>query len=265
MTAAVVAPKNFTLPGTLTTFSNWIGDKGKYACEALANVSFYLAQIPTLYGNEQSSVWSSLEGRMKDCKKILALPSAVKGSITLYENVRKGKESYRNLLGEFTYVLSDAIDGFQGFHAFGFGFLGKCSGPIIDRIKDFSGIYGLSNTSYNLTVDMNKLRQIDPSKEVHPEMEASKKEMAVDVKKNWIQAEINNKWHDRLRCMSAVAMCALGTVGALFVAIPAAPWVFAALGTAGVYGKYNMYAAKAEAGFWKSRHAELLPAAAPAA
>lgn len=264
-TTSEVESNDISLPSTLDTISNWMGDKAKYACEAIGNFSIYISRIPTFYGHGSSPFWSGVESGMKDCKKILAFPGAIKGSISLYEKIKKGGESVRNLLGDVSYIFSDTLDGLQGFNAF--GFMGKCSGPIVDRLKDLSGIYGLGNTSYNLTVDMQRLRQIDLNKVVHPEIQDPKK--ALELKNNWINAEISNKWHDRLRCMSAVAMCTLGIAGAAVVAFAApwvamswtfyAPWMFAALGTVGVYGKFHMYAAKAEGGFWQNRYAELIP------
>ena len=274
-----------------TTVSDWVGDKGKYFCEAAAIGSYYMSQVPVLYGRiispnwgTASANWVGAEEGLKGCKKILAFPGAIKGAMALYEKLQKGGESVRNLLGDACYVIGDTIDGFTGFQSFGIftnppQALVNCLERVktftklkntIGFFKDITGIYGLGNTAYNAHVDIGKLRQIDLTKVTHPEIKDTKK--ALELKKNWVTAEIDNKWQDRLRCLTACAMCALGAgksavlwLGFTAVAYPITSMIlthgllFAVLGTIGIYSKYNMYASKVESGFWQNRYAELIP------
>lgn len=243
---------------TATSLSDWIGDKGKYFCEAMSNISFYMSQIPTFYGHGVSGAWDKASNGMRSCKKILAFPSVFKNGITFYDHIKQGKELARNLLGEVTYIVSDTIDTIQGYAALANKAIpAGIKGPL-ERIKDLCGIFGLTNTSYNLTVDMEKLRKIDVTKETHAGITDQKK--AIELKQNIISAEIDGKWYDRLRCMSSVALCVLGLTGAI-LGTTFSPWLFAAIVSVSVYGKHLMYARKAEGVFFQTRYAELIPTA----
>lgn len=268
-------------PSAKETFSDWITDKGKYFCEAVANAAHQLSLFPTLGGTKdpvsgvwtafpESAAWSSVQVGMKNCKNFLAFPSVIKGSMSLYANLRKGGVLARNLIGEACYIIGDSIETLQGYTALAgtkipetiriLGFDILCKAPL-ERVKDVTGIFGLSNTSYNLTLDIEKLRQIDLTKGVHKDIKDVKK--ALELKKHIVEAEIDNKWYDRLRCMSSVALCTLGLTGTIVGAALCphfvfSSWLFAALGSVSVYGKYNMYASKAQGEFFQRRYAELL-------
>lgn len=241
---------------TATIFSGWIEEKGKYFCEAAANISFYLSRVPTFYGHGISQSWDNANRGLNNCKKIMAFPTAIKGAMVFYDKVVKGGELLRNLAGDVCYIIGDTIDGFTGVQSFGIIRMTPALAAPLARIKDLTGVLGLGNTVYNLTVDMDKLRKIDLNKVVHREIKETKK--GLEFKKNSVNAEIDAKWYDRLRCMTSISLCVLGTVGAVTGAL-ISPWVFAMVGTVTVYGKYNMYASKVASTFWQNRYAELMP------
>lgn len=256
-------------PSSETTFSDWIADKGKYFCEAASNAAFYVSQIPNLYGYGASPAWERASKGLGECKKFLALPNMIKGGMGLYDQIQKGGELTRNLVGSACYVLSDAIDTVQGYAVLSGSALPGCLKAPLERIKDLTGIFGLGNTAYNLTVDIEKLRQIDVNKSTRSGVKNTSE--SLEIKKNIIDSEIDAKWYDRLRCLTAIALCCLGSGSALLfkaglvaTATPVPAMVFALLVTGGIYGKYNMYASKVHGDFWKTRYAELVPVPAKA-
>ena|GEM_PF-1582022 len=246
--------------------SNWIGDKGKYFLESLANAADHLRLMPTLAGRSESQAWTSVNTGLKNAKNVLAFPSVLKGAHTFYYAVQSGAKSVRNLAGDFCYLVGDTIDTIQG----GLGMVGSkipatvqmlgknmyLAAPV-QFLKNVTGVYGLGNTAYNLTLDLEKLKQIDVTQGATPK--GMTKKDGVALKEQIVQAEIDNKWYDRLRCVSAAAMCAIGLTVSIGMFGPASPWVFAVLGSVGVYGKYNMYAAKTRGECFQTKYAELLP------
>jgi hypothetical protein len=243
---------------TATSLSDWIGDKGKYFCEAVSNISFYMSQIPTFYGHGVSQTWDQVGSGMKSCKKILAFPSVFKNGVTFYDHIKEGKERTRNLLGEVSYIIGDTIDTVQGYMALATKAIPPGIRGPLERIKECCGIFGLTNTSYNLTVDINKLRQIDVTQKPHPGVQDQK--TAVELKRHIIDSEIDSKWYDRLRCISSIGMCVLGLTGAV-CGTAFSPWLFAGIVSVSLYGKHRMYASKAEGMFYQTRYAELIPPA----
>ena len=245
----------------LSTLSDWAGDKAKYFLEGLSNISFYISKIPTLYGLGTSPSWNSAESGFKNCKKLLAFPNAIRGSMVLYEKLQAGGTLVRNIAADVCYVIADTIDGVVGFASLGAVAMNPVLSSVLARIKDITGIFGLSNTSYNLSMDLAKLRRIDLNKVTHSEIKDAKK--AAEYKKNWVKSEIDNRWYDILRNVSSIGLCILGTgsaiAGALCAGVAVSPWIFAAIVSVSVYGKFNMYAQKTEATFWQTRYAELLP------
>ncbi|MEI8301088.1 MAG: hypothetical protein WCG10_05715, partial [Chlamydiota bacterium] len=147
-------------------------------------------------------------------------------------------------------------------------------------IKNVTGTVGLVNSIYNNNIELANLRKIDVTKEVHP---IANRDRALAIKKNWVAAEIGARWHDRLKNVTGLSMCAisLAAIGATAVgALPAvgtaavagtvaakwavvSPWIFATIGTTGLVGKSWAYFHKVDSSFWQTRYAEMLtPAAA---
>lgn len=258
MTTATVTSsiEDLELPGTLTTFSNWIEAKPKYFIESLYNSADWVSKILGQAGYAASStVWDNASKGLNTCKKLLAFPAAIKGSMTLYEKVSKGGELARNLAGDVCYVINDTIDGLEGFSK-----IGILSIPdaifkgALGTLKNLVGIYGLGNTTHNLTIDMEKLKQVDLTKLPHKGIKDPVK--ALEIRKNWIDAEFNSKWHDRIRCVSAIAMCSLGLMTSITgIGVPGI--VFTTIVTVSlIVGKYPMFANKEASAFWQSRYAE---------
>lgn len=283
--------------------SDWASDKAKYFCEALANMSFYLSKIPQFtvpgfgYVYDGSKSFVDAGKQLGSCKTFLSLPSAIKGAMGLYENLQKGGMKTRNLIGDIAYLTGDALDSLKGISTF---ICEDCKTPgeqgvfykifsktgvfekvfaKMDLIKNLTGTVGLVNSIYNNNIELANLRKIDVNKNVHP---IANRDKAVAIKKNWVQAEIGSRWHDRLKNITGLAMCAISLTATGAVAVgflPAAgvaaatgtaaavwgsasPWIFAAIGTVGLVGKSWAYFHKADAGFWQTRYAEMIPTAA---
>ncbi|MBM3192260.1 MAG: hypothetical protein FJZ63_06405, partial [Chlamydiae bacterium] len=250
----MVKPVN-TTQATLPSFSEksdaWIGDKAKYFFETLANVTDYLKAVPGV---------APINAQFKACKSVLAFPAAVKGMMDLYDKIKNGGEKLRNLVGSACYVVGDALDGLRGFSHFIFdGSLGtplkgqaweqasyiRRAMPAIfsklEFIRNVTGLVGLSNTVYNNTLKLKELSKVDPNKIEHKVVSTTQ---ATVIQQHMLQAEIGNQASDRLRNVSALAMCVLGLLGPVLVAavgVSVSPWVFVGLGSIGVIGKASMY------------------------
>ncbi|PCI96069.1 hypothetical protein COB11_00360 [Candidatus Aerophobetes bacterium] len=263
-----VTPLDFT-----NELINWLGDKGKYTMEALRDVTFITAHLPRLWGSNEVSELSGASNRLNTAKKFLAFPGALKGSVKLAETLYNGGKSVRNLAGDICYVFGDWVDTFDGARNFGVVTVANVTynGAMkyIGPLKNACGVYALSNSAYNATVDIAKLREknltvVDPK--------VKDKKTAIEYQKKHVEARIDNKCWDCMRAVCAVAMCSLGLVQASFMlvggmeaaaagALIGAPWVFIALSTIGVCGKFMMHAKDQEANFWQRHTAEKMPAA----
>lgn len=272
MTTAVLDKELDLAPlGFASEFSNWVEDKGKYTCEALKNAAFIAAHLPRLFGyGKLGSVEEASKG-INNVKTVMALPGAIKGAFkiaeTLYadglykfmETIYNGGRTGRNLLGDVTYLIGDAIDSIKGLNAFKITAVSDNVLNVLAPVKDVCGVYGLSNSAYNLAVDIEKLREkeltiVDPKTQGNP--------VAEQYRKNYVEAKINNKWWDCMRDVCAVAMCSLGIIKWSFgmaVVSLGGPWPFVALSTAGVVGKALMHFRSQEANFWQTRLAEKMP------
>lgn len=237
------------LQGTFTTFSNWIGEKGKFFCETVSNVSFYLSQVPGA-----PSLWEGMDKGFGNCKKVLSLPVAIKGTMSLYDKLLKeGVGKVRNLVGNVFQITGDAIDGIMGFQSFGIVTMSNKMAGQLKLIKGVTGVIGLPNAVYNMHKDLGRLRKINLNKVDHPEIKDVKK--ALELKKNLVNAEINNKWYERLRFITAWCTCVLGTAGL----VASYPWAVAIISSIGLCGKYKAYSNQVASEFWLGRYAELMP------
>ena len=273
--------------------SDWASDKAKYFCEALANMTFYLSKIPKFtvpgvgYVYDGSKSFVDVGKQLGNCKTFLSLPSAIKGAMGLYENLQKGGMKARNLIGDVAYLVGDGLDSLKGISTF---ICENCKTPAeqgvfykmfnktgvfekvfsrMDLIKNVTGTVGLVNSIYNNNIELANLRKIDVTKEVHP---IANRDRALAIKKNWVTAEIGARWHDRLKNVTGLSMCAIslaaigatatgllpavGTVAAKWAVV--SPWIFATIGTAGLVGKSWAYFHKVDSSFWQTRYAEML-------
>jgi hypothetical protein len=261
--------------------SDWASDKPRYFCEALANMSFYLSKIPQFtipyfgYVYDGSKSFVDAGKQLGNCKTFLAVPSAVKGMVGLYENLQKGGMKARNLTGDVAALVGDSLDSLKGINLF---ICDNCKQTeeqgvfykifnkagvfkdIFDRmdlIKNIAGTVGLVNSIYSNNIELANLRKIDANKNVGS---VANQDKAVEVKKNWVQAEIGSRWHDRLKNVTGLAMCTL-SLSAITAGLVVSPWIFAVIGTAGLAGKFLTYSHKMDANFWHTRYAEMvLPA-----
>ncbi|MCH9630510.1 MAG: hypothetical protein S4CHLAM37_05110 [Chlamydiia bacterium] len=273
MTTAISGQEIDQTPLDFTNeLNNWFGDKFKYSMEALKNATFISAHLPRLWGSEKVDVLDNASTQLNNAKKFLAFPGALKGSVKLAETLYNGGKDIRNLAGDICYVFGDWVDAFVGARSFGavevadatYNSAMKYIGPL----KDAAGFYGLSNSAYNLTVDIAKLREKDLTV---VDSRVLDKATAVEFQKKHVEARIDNKWWDCMRDVCAIAMCSLGLFKAGMIASGwtaaqagaaiGGPWAFLALSTAGVCGKFMMHAKDQEANFWQRHTAQKMPAA----
>lgn len=258
---------SLSLPNQL---SGWMGEKGKYFSELFAQISFIFSRIP----GTDAAAFNASNVFFNAGKKVLAGPSAIKGTMKLAEKffhpvdlknrLLEGKEKVRNLVGEICYVFGDTVDFLGGLSSNTFkvlpasvkNFVGLKS---ISLTKDLSAIFGLSNSAYNLSCDIERLKKAGITVVDKKIKDPAKKEAAKQYKESMLEATINNKWWDIQRDVCAVAMCVLG-VASTAIGASFSPWVFCALGTAGLVGKALMHFEAQKVGFWKERYAEVIPA-----
>lgn len=258
------------------TFTEWAGDKGKYFLELMERISFLFGNIDFL--GRGASQWKELEKGMKYSKGFLALPSAIKGTVNLCQDYTQFKDGglylradklVRNMLGDMCTIFCDALDGIRSLYVFSFN-----NGKIIeeklpfkhlDNLKSVLGIAGLSNLVWNISTDIAKLRTVDLTKAPKG---VSEPEKAIEIKKRWVEAEINSKWWDAQRHISAIASCTLSLgiaaaatcFGVTLLGATASMWTFAIIGMTGTAGKFLTYKEKEEAARYQKKLAELMPA-----
>lgn len=287
MTAVTLTDTDFELNpnqaplGYVDMFSNWIGEKGKYTCEAIKNAAFIVAHFPRVWGGQKIGELEGASAQINNIKKFMAMPGAIKGAVKLVETLQEGKKCVRDIIGDACYVIGDTIDTVVSFDAFGIKDLPASVKKVLAPIKDLSGLIGLTNSAYNLTNSMEALRNKNVTIEIPPngsgvaaKNEADKQsQIATTYNKKYTEAKINNMWWDRMRNICAIGMCAIGLIKFAFasfgytatVASLSNPWIFVALSTAGVFGKAVMHFKSQEAEVWKGQVLKAMPTSTSAA
>jgi hypothetical protein len=227
--------------GIETKLIDFASEKTKVFFEALANISFYFSKISFLNAGR----WSKCEKEFGAIKTAMSVPSFFKGFSTLYKNYNNGKLTFRKGYADLAFVVSDGIDTIKTLNTQKVVVLSDAFKQTIDKVKTVAGLIGLTKSIEDCYSDIAKLKAINPAEVVVAKED--KRDVAIEIRKRWVAAELRSKEYDMLKNITGYALCVLS------LTIGFEPWKFAILGTAGLVGKFMSHYYKFDSSFWENK------------
>lgn len=234
-------------------FISWAGEKPKYFVELMVNSLQYLELWNKF---SPSSLYADLPINSfllnKSMRPFFGAVDAMKGITEVARKTfNKSYQSASEVASSVSYTISDTVDLLSVLNYLS---IAKINSTVLSFVKNVSALVGLGIDINKARYTLDKLSKVDTNN--LPTVDEKNKPEAKIIKAEWVKAETNRVWWERVKNISGACLCTLGLFDMMVFGVPLVAWTV--LGTTSLTGKMKLHFDKLEADFWEKRMVQVL-------